>query len=190
MFLYSWPCLAPPARRSSHSSEQHFVLRHEAVSARTVYETWERLIHPETWWHPGPYLLRRRQEFIARCAGGRALERGVVRVVLWHTGVFSRWREGKVLRMDAPVRAVASSWVHTRFGRLRCLRWMRVRKSSLTRCRRLHPSGSMPETAKAVDFVKSEAMSALGRTLAIDRLKPLRRTSGLMCRDARMSRRP
>ena len=83
------------------ASEQHYVLRHEAVSARAVDEMWERLVHPETWWHPDhTYSGDAKNLSLDAQAGGLWKEE-------WSGGSVAHGRvltveDGKVLRMDAP----------------------------------------------------------------------------------------
>ena len=46
-------CLAPVAHADIiKSGPDHFTLKHEAISSLTPEELWERLVHPEQWWHP------------------------------------------------------------------------------------------------------------------------------------------
>ncbi len=141
------------------SSEQHFVLRHEAVSARTVDEMWERLIHPETWWHPDhTYSGDAENLSLDAQAGGLWKE-------VWAGGSVSHGRvltveEGKVLRMDAPFGPLQQLGAYTVWT-ITLSAVEEGTKVIFDEVSTAPASANMSETAKAVDFVKSEAMSRL-----------------------------
>lgn len=83
------------------ATADHYMLRHEAVSPQSVEETWERLIQPDTWWHPDhTYSGNAEHLWLNPNAGGlwmeswdgNAVEHGRVLSIL----------ENKMLRLDAP----------------------------------------------------------------------------------------
>ena len=141
------------------SSEQHFVLRHEAVSARSVDEMWARLIHPEIWWHPDhTYSGDAKNLSLDARAGGLWKEE-------WPGGSVAHGRvltveNGKLLRMDAPFGPLQQLGAYTVWT---------IALSAVEEGTRVvfdevstaPSSANMAETAKAVDFVKAEAMRRL-----------------------------
>lgn len=141
------------------SSEQHFVLRHEAVSARAIDEMWERLIHPETWWHPDhTYSGDAKNLSLDAQAGGLWKE-------VWAGGSVSHGRvltveAGRVLRMDAPFGPLQQLGAYT-IWTITLSAVEEGTKVIFDEVSTAPPSANMAETAKAVDFVKSEAMSRL-----------------------------
>ena len=83
------------------ATADHYTLRHEAVSELSVEETWERLIQPDTWWHPDhTYSGKAEHLWLNPNAGGpwmeswegNAVEHGRILSIL----------ENKMLRLDAP----------------------------------------------------------------------------------------
>lgn len=142
------------------SSDTHFVLRHEGQSARSVDEMWQRLTEPATWWHPDHTFSGDAKNLsLEPEAGGLWSE-------TWEGGSVAHGRvltvhAGRVLRMDAP------------FGPLQELGAYTVWTITITageaggtvvvfdEVSSAPPNTNMGEVAKAVDFVKTEAMSRL-----------------------------
>ena len=83
------------------ATADHYSLRHEAVSELSIEATWERLIQPDTWWHPDhTYSGNAEHLWLSPDAGGPWMES-------WEGNVVEHGRvlsilENKMLRLDAP----------------------------------------------------------------------------------------
>ncbi|WP_370235449.1 MULTISPECIES: SRPBCC family protein [Henriciella] len=83
------------------ASSDHYTLRHEAVSTLSPEDMWERLIQPDTWWHPDhTYSGSAQNLWLNPNAGGPWMES-------WDGNVVEHGRvlsliEGEMLRLDAP----------------------------------------------------------------------------------------
>ncbi len=83
------------------SSETHFLLSHQAVSTLSPEAQWEKLIHPERWWHPDhTYSGKAENLSLDLRPGGLWAEH-------WDGGSVSHGTvmyvsDGKVLRLNAP----------------------------------------------------------------------------------------
>jgi len=91
----------PASAEIVSATADHYTLRHEAVSDLGVEETWERLIQPETWWHPDhTYSGNAEHLWLNPNAGGPWMES-------WEGNVVEHGRvlsilENRMLRLDAP----------------------------------------------------------------------------------------
>lgn len=83
------------------AAPDHYTLHHEASSPFAPQALWDRLVHPETWWHPDhTYSGDAKNLSLTPEAGGLWLES-------WAGGSVEHGRvltimEGKMLRLDAP----------------------------------------------------------------------------------------
>jgi uncharacterized protein YndB with AHSA1/START domain len=141
------------------SSDTHFVLRHEAASTQSRERVWERLVRPADWWHPDhTYSGDAGHLRLDPVAGGLwredwpggSVTHGEVKYV----------RDGEVLRLEAP------------FGPLQGLGAYVIWTITVTpsdtgvtvvfdEVAMAPPGSKMEEMAKAVDFVKGEAIRRL-----------------------------
>ena len=144
------------------ASDTHFVLRHEATSPLAVEDLWDRLIDPASWWHPDhTYSGDAANLTLEPEVGGLWRED-------WDSGSVSHGKvlyieTAKSLRMEAP------------FGPLQGLGAYTIWTITLTESvdgtvvvfdevSTGPPTADMSETARAVDFVKSEAIGRLTGT--------------------------
>lgn len=141
------------------SSPTHFELRHEAGSTLTPDALWSRLIKPATWWHPDhTYSGDAGNLMLDAQAGGLWRED-------WEGGSIAHGQvllveTGKRLRLSAP------------FGPLQELGVYSVWTITITadgdgsmvvfsETATGPPGANLEEMAKAVDFVKTEAITRL-----------------------------
>lgn len=91
----------PAAADIVAASPDHYTLRHEAVSTLSPEDMWERLIQPDTWWHPDHTYsgLAENLRLDAQAGGlwletwdGHSVEHGRVLTLM----------EGQSIRLDAP----------------------------------------------------------------------------------------
>ncbi len=151
-----------PARAPAEivaSSESHFVLRHEASSALPAEALWQRLLEPASWWHPDHTYSGSAQNLsLEPRAGGVWRETWDGGSVVHGTVLFVK--SGSTLRMNAP------------FGPLQALGAYTIWTITISPADEGStvvfdevstgpPSAGMAEMAKAVDFVKAEAMRRL-----------------------------
>jgi uncharacterized protein YndB with AHSA1/START domain len=141
------------------AADSHYVLRHEGTTPMSPEATWERLVAPASWWHPdhtysgdaGNLDLDVRAGGLWReeWPGGSVAHGQVVSVI-----------PGKSLRLEAPFGPLQGVGAYTIWtitleaidGGTRIV----FDESSIG-----PPSADMAELAKAVDFVKAEAMRRL-----------------------------
>jgi uncharacterized protein YndB with AHSA1/START domain len=154
------PCLTGPvAAEIVSSSQTHYVLRFEAPSPLPPERLWQRLVTPSSWWHPDhTYSGDAGNLTLDARAGGLWQEQWASGAVAHGTVVYIE--HAKTLRLEAP------------FGPLQALGAHAIWTISLSPHEdgtlvvfdeiATAPQGSnMVEMAKAVDFVKSEAMRRL-----------------------------
>ena len=143
------------------SSDTHFVLRHEAPSTLSADALWKRLLQPASWWHPDHTYSGSAQNLsLDARAGGTWRETWEGGSVIHGTVLFVK--DGSTLRMNAP------------FGPLQELGAYTIWTITITpadegsvvvfdEVSNGPPSAGMAEIAKAVDFVKTEAIQRLTR---------------------------
>ena len=149
----------PTIAETVSSSDTHYVLRHEASSTRTAGELWQRLIRPETWWHPDhTYSGDSGNLSLDARAGGLWLESWDGGSVAHGTVLFVR--DGSVLRMNAPFGPLQALGAHTIWtitispdGNGSRVVFDEVSNGP--------PTADMTTLAEAVDFVKNEAIGRL-----------------------------
>lgn len=150
---------APASAEIVSSSDTHFVLRHEATSPLPADQLWARLIEPQTWWHPDhTYSGDANNLSLDLQAGGLWREDWQDNSVAHGEVLFVD--AGRVLRLNAP------------FGPLQGLGAYTIWTITITP----QDNGStivfdeissgpatadMAEIAKAVDYVKGEAIRRL-----------------------------
>ena len=141
------------------SSDTHFVLRHEAISTLDAGQLWDRLVQPASWWHPDhTYSGDSANLSLDANAGGHWRED-------WDDGSVSHGRvlyvkQGQQLRMEAPFGPLQgigayTIWTITISGAGNGSKVVFDEVSTAA------PGTNMAEMAKAVDFVKGEAIRRL-----------------------------
>ena len=141
------------------TSDSHFILRHEGTTTLTPDAAWDRLVNPASWWHPDhTYSGDAGNLSLELTPGGLWREDWDGGAVAHGTIVFVD--TGKTLRLEAP------------FGPLQGIGAFVIWTISLEAAdggTRIvfeesaigPPAGDYAELAKAVDFVKGEAMRRL-----------------------------
>ncbi len=141
------------------SSENHFELRHVAPSNRSAESMWQRLLQPASWWHPDhTYSGSSTNLSLDPRAGGLWLEEWPGGSVAHGEVVYVK--EGNVLRLNAP------------FGPLQELGAYTIWTITVTatdggsqvvfdEISHGPVTADMAEIAKAVDYVKGEAIRRL-----------------------------
>lgn len=141
------------------SSPTHFVLRHEAASTLTPDALWRRLINPAAWWHPDhTYSGDAGNLSLDAQAGGLWRED-------WDGGSITHGQvllveTGKKLRLEAPFGPLQELGVY-------CVWTITITADgdgSLVEFGEIAsgpPGANLGEMAKAIDFVKNEAIERL-----------------------------
>lgn len=141
------------------SSESHFVLRHEATSSLTAPELWARLVKPASWWHPDhTYSGSAGNLSLDVTAGGLWREE-------WDTGSVTHGevvyvQSGKVLRLNAPFGPLQSLGAYT-IWTITIAATETGSSVTFDEVSNGPTTADMTEMAKAVDFVKGEAIRRL-----------------------------
>ncbi len=141
------------------ASDTHFVLRHEAVSTLEAEQLWERLVRPATWWHPDhTYSGDSANLTLDATAGGLWRED-------WEGGSVSHGRvlyvkQGEQLRMEAPFGPLQGLGAYT-IWTITITAVETGSKVVFEEVSTAPPGTDMAEMAKAVDFVKGEAIQRL-----------------------------
>lgn len=141
------------------SSDSHYVLRHEATSPLAPDALWARLVVPSSWWHPdhtysgdaGNLALDPRAGGLWREAweGGSVVHGSVLYV-----------DEGRTLRLYAPFGPLQGLGVYTVWT-ITISPEGDGSKVVFDEISTGAPSADLDELAKAVDFVKTEAITRL-----------------------------
>ncbi|MEM7707167.1 MAG: hypothetical protein AAF358_16545 [Pseudomonadota bacterium] len=141
------------------SSENHFVLRHEAESTLPPHALWDRLIQPSTWWHPDhSYSGKAENLSLDPTAGGLWRED-------WEGGSVSHGRvlyvqEGKTIRLEAPFGPLQELGVYVIWT-------INISENEdgstvvFDEVANGPSTANLPTMAKAVDGVKAEAIRRL-----------------------------
>ena len=141
------------------ASDTHFELRHESGSKLTADQLWQRLSDPASWWHPDhTYSEDAANLTLDLQAGGlwredwdgRSVSHGRVLYV----------EPGRMLHMEAPFGPLQGLGAYT----IWTITVTGADGGSLVVFEEVStgpPTASMAETAKAVDFVKGEAIRRL-----------------------------
>jgi len=141
------------------SSADHYILNHTAVSPLSPDELWLRLVEPASWWHPDhTYSGDASNLSLQPSAGGHWREQWGNNSVLH--GVVLNIDKGKLLRLDAP------------FGPLQELAvkviWTITIEADGSGSKVMFDevangvsNSKLDELARAVDFVKQEAITRL-----------------------------
>ena len=152
-------CTASVNAEIVSASDGYFVLRHEGTTNLSPEATWERLVSPASWWHPDhTYSGDARNLSLQLTAGGLWREEWEGGSVAHGTVVYVD--QGKTLRLEAP------------FGPLQGIGayviWTITLEPVAEGTRIVFeesaigpPAGDYEELAKAVDYVKGEAMRRL-----------------------------
>lgn len=143
------------------SSDTHFVLRHEATSTLSTTQIWQRLIKPASWWHPEhTYSGDSNNLSLDANAGGLWLES-------WESGSVKHGevlyiKNGKMLRLDAPFGPLQELGAYT-IWTITIIPHGDGSKVQFDEVSSGPPSADLDEVAKAVDYVKGEAIKRLTR---------------------------
>lgn len=141
------------------ASDTHFVLHHEASSTLKPNALWQRLIQPATWWHPDHTYSGRAVNLSLKAeAGGLWRETWEGGSVTHGTVVFVK--EGEVLRLNAPFGPLQELGAYT----IWTITISPTANGSTVVFDEVStgpPSAKMAEIAKAVDYVKGEAIKRL-----------------------------
>ncbi len=142
------------------AAPDHYVLRHEAVSTAAPDVIWDRLVHPEVWWHPDHTFSGASENLsLDLQAGGLWREDWAGGSVAHGTVLLVTY--GEQLRLNAPFgplqeRAAETIWTIT----------IRANEGGGTKvifdeiANGTHKS-QLDELAPAVDYVKTEAIRRL-----------------------------
>tara|TARA_R110002051_G_scaffold186284_1_gene255615 strand:+ start:2032 stop:2538 length:507 start_codon:yes stop_codon:yes gene_type:complete len=141
------------------ASPDHYELKQEAVSTLAPGELWDRLIHPELWWHPDhTYSGTSEHLSLDPKAGGLWKE-------TWANGSVAHGTvltvvHGKMLRLDAPFgplqgMAVTVIWTITLVPEGKSTRVVFAETANGA------TASALDQLAPAVDGVKTEAIKRL-----------------------------
>ena len=141
------------------SSDSHYVLKHEATSALAPDALWQRLIEPAAWWHPDhTYSGDAGNLTLDPRAGGLWREAWESGSVVHGSVLFVE--DGKSIRLFAPFGPLQGLGVYTV--------WMITLSADGAGTKVVFdeissgaPSADLDELAKAVDYVKTEAITRL-----------------------------
>ena len=141
------------------ASASHYVLRHEATTAMSPAATWQRLVDPASWWHPDhTYSGDAANLSLDLEAGGLWKEEWPGGSVAHGKVVFVA--PGDTLRLEAPFGPLQGigAWTVWTISLEPIAGGTRVvfDETSIG-----PPTADLAELAKAVDFVKGEAMRRL-----------------------------
>ncbi len=154
-------CLAFSAARAEivESSNSHYVLRHEATSALAPDVLWRRFVKPETWWHPDhTYSGSSENLSLNPKAGGLWLETWDDGSVVHGSVLYVE--DGRSMRLYAPFGPLQGLGVYTVWT-ITISAEGDGSKVVFDEISSGPPSADLDELAKAVDFVKTEAMTRL-----------------------------
>lgn len=149
----------PVQAKIVNSAPDHFTLKHEAVSTLPPKAMWKRLIKPQTWWHPDhTYSGSAKNLSLKAKAGGFWKE-------VWPEGSVIHGevlyiKKGEQLRLSAPFgplqeMAVTDIWTITISPHENGSKIVFDEVANGT------AASGLDELAKAVDFVKQEAIERL-----------------------------
>ena len=150
---------APAGADVVSAAPDHYQLKQEAVSALAPGEMWDRLVHPELWWHPDHTYsgASDRLSLDPKAGGlwkeswdGGSVAHGTVLAVL----------DGKMLRLNAPFgplqdKAVTVTWTITLAAEGKGTRVTFSETANGT------TASALDQLAPAVDSVKTEAITRL-----------------------------
>ncbi|NNC38823.1 MAG: hypothetical protein EX271_04410 [Acidimicrobiales bacterium] len=161
-FVLALTFASPVQAKIIKSSPDHFTLRHEAVSSLTPKQIWKRLKSPASWWHPDhTYSGSVKNLRIDLRPGGLWRETWSGGSVAHGTVLYVK--KGEVLRLDAPFgplqeMAVTDIWTIT------VKPYEDGSKIIFDEIANGSPESDLGKMAKAVDFVKEEAIQRLAAT--------------------------
>jgi len=141
------------------SSDSHYVLRHEATSSLTPSALWQRLIEPASWWHPDhTYSGDANNLSLDARAGGLWLETWDGGSVVH--GSILLLEDGQSIRLYAPFGPLQGLGVYTVWT-ITVSTDGSGSKVVFDETSSGPPSEDLDELAKAVDYVKTEAIMRL-----------------------------
>lgn len=141
------------------SSDAHYVLRHEGISSLAPGALWSRFVEPASWWHPDhTYSGDAGNLSLTPRAGGLWLEQWQGGSVIHGSVLYVE--DGESMRLYAPFGPLQGLGVYTV--------WTITISPEGSGSRVVFdeissgpPSADLGEVAKAVDYVKTEAMTRL-----------------------------
>jgi len=150
---------SPAHAKVVNSTPDHFTLKHEAISTIPPKALWKKLIKPQTWWHPDhTYSGSSKNLSLKAKAGGLWKE-------VWPEGSVIHGqvlyiKKGQQLRLSAPFgplqeMAVTDIWTITISPHENGSKIVFDEVANGT------AASGLDELAKAVDFVKQEAIERL-----------------------------
>lgn len=161
LFVLLIMCL--PARAEIiQSSADHYTLRQEATSELPPDQLWQRLINPQNWWHPDhTYSGSAEHLSLDPVAGGVWAEHWDGNSVIHGTVV--NVMAGSMLRLDAPFGPLQEQAIHAVWT-ITIEAHESGSKVTFNEVATGSSASGLEELAKAVDYVKTEAMSRLVAT--------------------------
>ena len=150
---------APAHAEVVSASPDHYELKQEAVSALAPGEMWDRLVHPELWWHPDHTFSGSAEHLsLDPRAGGLWKE-------TWDDGSASHGRvlavrDGEMLRLDAPFGPLQDLAV-TVIWTIMLTPHAGGTKVTFTETANGTEASALDQLAPAVDSVKTEAIKRL-----------------------------
>ena len=141
------------------AAPDHYELRQEAVSTLAPGEMWDRMIHPELWWHPD-HTFSGSSEHISL-----DLKAGGLWKETWDNGSVAHGTvltvlNGKMLRLDAPFGPLQEMAVNVVWT-LTLTPHEGGTKVTFTETANGTQVSALEELAPAVDYVKTEAITRL-----------------------------
>jgi uncharacterized protein YndB with AHSA1/START domain len=141
------------------SSDAHYVLRHEGTSPLAPEALWARFVEPASWWHPDhTYSGDAGNLSLAPRAGGLWLEQWEGGSVIHGSVLYVE--NGKSMRLYAPFGPLQGLGVYTVWT-ITVSPEGSGSKVVFDEISSGPPSADLGEVAKAVDYVKTEAMTRL-----------------------------
>jgi len=154
-------CLPATAEVVS-STPTEYTLKQVAETELSPEELWDRLIHPETWWHPDhTYSSSSQNLSLTLEVGGKWLEQWDTGEVLH--GTITSFEPNKSLIMDAPFGPLKDLDVTVTWS-ISITSYGTGSKVVFHETAHGTESAKLNELAPAVDFVKTEAIKRLTQT--------------------------
>jgi len=141
------------------SSSAHYTLKHEARSAMAPAELWEKLIHPEIWWHPDHTYSGDSANLSLKAEAGGLWREDWDGGSVVH-GEVLLVQNGETLRLNAPFGPLQGMGVET-IWTITITKAGDGSKVTFDEISNGAAESGLDKIAPAVDFVKSEAIKRL-----------------------------
>ena len=141
------------------SSTTHFSLSHSAPSTLSTEELWDRLVHPESWWHPDHTYSGDSSNLSLDLKAGGLWQETWGESAIAH-GEILLIEPGKTLRLNAPFGPLQGLGAY-------CIWTISIEPAAdgstvtFTETAVGPPTAKLDELAVAVDYVKTEAIQRL-----------------------------